>query len=176
MNQKSYTKKGDDGHTLLGDGTRRPKSDKTFKAIGMIDELSSIIGIAKSQISNSDEQLKTIQQNLVLAGGIIASYLPITRSLEFEEKTTLLEKQIDEMDSKLPKIHKFILPGGSLAGAHLHLARTTARKAERRIQELNNPKLKDMLMYFNRLSSYFFTRSRLENQKSGINEEEYSRL
>lgn len=173
---KSYTKMGDDGLTSLGDGSRQPKGDILFKAVGTIDELSSYIGVLKAELGKKDEQLDIIQMNLIQASAIISHYFDEKKVEEFEEKTAGLEKWIDEFDSDLPPLHKFILPGGCRASAQLHVCRTVARRAERRVQETGRTDIRPILIYLNRLSSYFFTRARVENKKAGVDEEQYSRL
>ncbi|MFH1306063.1 MAG: cob(I)yrinic acid a,c-diamide adenosyltransferase [Candidatus Micrarchaeota archaeon] len=169
--KKSYTKKGDDGHTCLGNGVRQPKSHKLLEAVGAIDEMSSVIGLAKVHMEKKDEQLEKIQKNLVEAGAIISKFWKNEKAMEFEEKTNELEKWIDEIDGKLPKLDKFILPGGCVASVYLQYARAIARKAERRVQELEDKELGEVLIYLNRLSSYFFAKARIENIRCGIGEE-----
>jgi cob(I)alamin adenosyltransferase len=172
----SYTKKGDDGLSSLGDGSRQPKGDIIFKAVGTIDELSSVIGVLKAEIAKNDGQLDIIQINLVQASAIISYYYDKKKAEEFEEKTKTLEGWIDEMESNLPPLHKFILPGGCKTAAQMHICRTVARRAERRVQETSRTDIRPILIYLNRLSSYFFTRARFENKKEGVVEQEYTRL
>ena len=169
---KSYTKTGDDGNSSFGDGSRHPKSHIVFEAVGTLDELSSTIGIAKAKLGQ-DEQLSEIQRDLLEAGAIVSEYYGNSKTQEFESRTKKIEGWIDEIDQKLPELKNFILPGGCPAAAYLHHARTVTRRAERRVQEIRNEGLKPVLIYINRLSSYFFARARYENLKSGIQEKEW---
>lgn len=169
---KSYTKNGDDGNSSLGDGSRHPKSHAIFEAIGTLDELASTIGIAKAKL-NQDEQLSNIQRDLLEAGSIISGYYKEAKAKEFVGRTQKVERWIDEIDSKLPPLKNFILAGGCPAAAYLHHARTVTRRAERRVQELETLQISPILIYMNRLSSYFFARARFENLQCGIQEKEW---
>jgi len=169
---KSYTKNGDDGNSSFGDGSRHPKSHIVFEAIGTIDELSSTIGIAKAKLGQ-DEQLSNIQKDLFEAGSIISGYYKPAKAQEFEGRLKKVERWIDDIDGQLPELNNFILAGGCPAAAYLHHARTVTRRAERRVQEIEEADFKPVLVYLNRLSSYFFVRARLENIKCGILEKEW---
>ena len=169
---RPYTKNGDDGNSSFGDGSRHPKSHKVFEAVGTMDELSSTIGIAKAKMGQ-DEQLSNIQRDLLEAGSIISGYYKPAKAQEFEGRLKKIERWIDELDEKLPELKNFILAGGCPAAAYLHHARTVTRRAERRVQEIGNDEYKPILVYMNRLSSYFFVRARYENIKCGISEKEW---
>ncbi|MFA5108343.1 MAG: cob(I)yrinic acid a,c-diamide adenosyltransferase [Candidatus Micrarchaeia archaeon] len=169
---RSYTKLGDDGLSSFGDGSRHPKSHLIFEAVGTLDELSSVIGIVKAKVGE-DEQLKLVQKDLLEAGSIISGYWQKEKAAEFEARTKILEKYIDEMDAKLPALSNFILPGGCPASAYMHHARTIARRAERKVQEIEVAQFSSILVYLNRLSSYLFARARVENLKCGKPEEEW---
>ena len=172
MAQKSYTRNGDDGSSCLADGVKRPKSDAIFWAVGAIDELASVIGIAKVKLGR-DEELEKIQKNLFLANSVLSGYYGAEKAGEFGEKTGELERWIDKMDEKLPKLHKFIIYGGCPASAYLHFARAVARRAERSVRAIDEKDFGKILVYLNRLSSYFFARARWENLKAGVKEEEW---
>ncbi|MFH0927800.1 MAG: cob(I)yrinic acid a,c-diamide adenosyltransferase [Candidatus Micrarchaeota archaeon] len=169
---RSYTKNGDDGSSSFGDGSRHPKSHIIFEAVGTLDELSSTIGIAKAKMGQ-DEQLSNIQRDLLEAGSIISGYYKGGKAAEFEGRVQKLERWVDEIDASLPELKNFILPGGCPSAAYLHHARTVARRAERRVQEIGEDGLKPVLVYMNRLSSYFFARARHENLVCGVQEKEW---
>ncbi len=169
---RSYTKNGDDGNTTLATGIRKPKSDIIFEAIGTLDELSSTIGISRAKLGQ-DEQLANIQKDLFEAGSIIAGYYKPAKADEFGARVQKLERWIDEIDEKLPQLKNFILPGGSPSATYLHHARTVARRAERCVERIKDAQLKPILIYMNRLSSYFFSRARYENLKCGVQEQEW---
>lgn len=172
-NGKSYTKKGDDGTTCLGSGARKEKSHELLEAGGCLDELSSIIGEARSGTGKEEAELASIQRDLFEAGSIISGAWKVEKASVFEEKLILLEKSIDEMDEKLPELKHFILEGGTPFAARLHMARAVTRRAERRVQALGMKEFSPILKYLNRLSSYFFARARFENMKAGVKEEEW---
>lgn len=172
---KIYTKTGDKGETSLFTGQRVSKSD--LDALGTIDEVNCALGVCLAHLPRGSkydevcEQLITIQHTLFDLGAALAT--PLTRAkaakiskTRFDsEGTALLEKWIDAMEEHLPKLHTFILPGGSLLGAHLHLARSISRRAERLIIpiHLEGDVSDDVLMYINRLSDYLFVCSRYVN-------------
>jgi cob(I)alamin adenosyltransferase len=175
-----YTRTGDKGKTSLMGGKRVLKSDPRVEAYGTVDELNSAIGVAiaevptsKSKITNVSEELKAIQNDLLDIGSALATPegVPVEH---LENRPQDFEKLIDAMTNELPPLSHFILPGGSVAGSHLHLARTICRRAERRIvslmqvTEIEQP----LVIYLNRLSDLLFTMARfvnhIENQKETI--------
>jgi len=174
---KIYTKTGDQGETSLFTGQRVPKNDPFIEALGTVDECNSAIGAALSFIPSDEktrslrEQLETIQHALFDLGAAIAT--PRTRAAPTKldktrfdnEAVELLESWIDDMESKLPALHTFILPGGHPSGAMLHLARSICRRAERRVLPLHqNADVSDgVVIYLNRLSDYLFSISRYIN-------------
>jgi len=174
---KIYTKTGDKGQTSLFTGKRVLKNDLFVEALGTVDECNSSLGIAISLmqanpiLSKTKEQLETIQHTLFDVGAAIAT--PRTEAIESKiEKTrfdkedvTVLERWIDEMESELPKLQAFILPGGHPCGATLHLARSICRRAERIVVPLNQQAdvSDNVAMYLNRLSDYLFVASRYVN-------------
>jgi cob(I)alamin adenosyltransferase len=156
-----YTKKGDRGKTSLIGRKRVLKSDKIVWAIGEIDELNSWMGLIRSQSKNQDldKKIRKIQSDLFLIGSILAgskNNLDLTRVRE-------MEKEIDELESILPVQTKFVYPTGSKISSMLFVARSITRRAERRISDLSNSKLKNILVYINRLSDYLFILARNEN-------------
>jgi len=168
-----YTKKGDKGTTTLFDpkltnNKRINKDDLRLQTIGSLDELNSYLGVIKT--STQDQffinHLNSIQINLFTINSILAG-----AKLRFgSNKITDLEKLIDQLDQELPKLTKFILPGGSLLSAHFQFSRSLTRAAERNLVTLNQvQKVKpQILKYINRLSDTLFTLARFANHKLGI--------
>lgn len=161
-----YTKTGDRGQTGLFSGIRVSKASPRIEAIGMVDELNSLIGLTISLTVNREikKELIEIQKDLFVIGGALANPLQKVKLLE---RTKEFENQIDEMTKKLPPLFNFILPGGGKAGSMLHLVRTVARRTERRIVELSKKEKvqSDLIIYVNRLSDLFLTMSRYINHK-----------
>lgn len=165
---KIYTKTGDKGETSLIGGSRVPKYHERIEAYGTVDELSSYIGLIRDHDISKDykEILIEIQDRLFTIESSLASdpkNLPDRKLPSIAEKDIrLLEKEIDQMNEKLPALNSFILPGGNLISSHCHVARTICRRAERltiklashtTIQEIN-------IKYLNRLSDYLFVLAR----------------
>jgi cob(I)alamin adenosyltransferase len=175
---KAYTGTGDKGETGLYGGTRVGKENPRVEAYGAVDELNSQIGVARALIKDKklSETLKQVQEDLFILGGDLASELvnakiPRIGKLQLDR----LEKVTDESNSDLPRLRRFILPGGSLAGAELHVARAVCRRAERRIVALSksesiNP---EVLPYINRLSSFLFVLAREMNRMDRVPEVEW---
>ena len=163
-----YTRKGDKGKTSLFDGTKVSKNDPRINAVGTIDELNSVIGIAIAQIPNPKSQirkeLEEIQNDLFEIGGALAFPYKVPID-ELSSRPEQFEKLIDNLTKKLPELSSFILPGGGRGGANLHLARTVARRAERAIVQLSNKIDGAILIYLNRLSDLLFIFARFENFK-----------
>lgn len=182
---KIYTKTGDQGMTSLLSGKRVTKSDPRLEAYGNIDELNSMLGwclTALKKESAADSISKPIanaQHHLFVIGSHLAcdadsrrGSLPSLNKSSTEE----LESAIDAMDTKLPALKNFILPGGSEVSARLHLARTICRRAERSCASLSSLNIKvdpEHLIYMNRLSDFLFVAARFANQSNGITETEW---
>jgi len=166
MSKPIYTRTGDTGKTSLFDGKRVLKSDKKVEAYGTIDELNSMIGLASSfiKLPEINKELEEIQNDLLEIGSSLAvsSTLPTPQIGSRPEE---MEKLIDEYTSQMPPLTQFILPGGGSGGAGLHVARTIARRAERRIVKLAKTEEIDMIIitYLNRLSDLLFTMARFVN-------------
>ena len=167
-----YTKTGDRGETALGDGTRLPKSGLRFHAFGTVDEANAAIGLARlSTAGEVDAMLARIQNDLFDLGADLC--VPETaaraegRLRIVDAQVERLEREIDAMNAQLSPLTSFVLPGGTPAAAHLHLARTVARRAERLMVELAaaEPVNPAALRYANRLSDHLFVAGRFVNDK-----------
>ncbi len=164
-NWKIYTKTGDKGETSLIGGTRVPKYHDRIEAYGTVDELNSYIGLIRDQLVNNHykEVLLEIQDRLFTAESLLAA-VKETKTLPQlnEDDILLLEKEIDEMNTQLPELHSFILPGGDVIVSHCHIARCICRRTERIIIRLatNYPVDEIIIKYFNRLSDYLFVLAR----------------
>ena len=170
---KIYTKTGDNGETSLIGGERVPKYHLRVEAYGSLDELNSYIGLIICHIKNQqiNQILKLIQYNLFKIETLIAVGTQIGSNTEFdsekylmtEQDVTILEEEIDKMNTILPELKNFILPSGNIAMCYCHVARTVCRRAERIIIKLDfSDKISDRIMikYINRLSDYLFTLAR----------------
>ncbi|MCA2409873.1 cob(I)yrinic acid a,c-diamide adenosyltransferase [Rhizobium leguminosarum bv. viciae 248] len=174
---KIYTKTGDDGTTGLVSGPRRLKDDLRVEAYGTIDEANSAIGMARlhtAGLPELDAMLMSIQNDLFDLGADLATpdtgeplaYEPLRI---VETQVDRVERDIDQLNAGLEPLKSFILPGGSPAAAHLHLARTIARRAERLMVALartdgeivGEPAMK----YVNRLSDFLFVAARHANNR-----------
>ncbi|KTW00335.1 cob(I)yrinic acid a,c-diamide adenosyltransferase [Sphingomonas sanguinis] len=165
---KIYTRTGDEGTTGLVDGSRRSKADSRMVAIGEVDEANSAIGVALMSVDGPlAAQLIMIQNDLFDLGADLATPGDVEGALRIvAEQVRRLEAEIDAMNAALSPLTSFILPGGSPAAAHLHLARAITRRAERATvalgeQEAINP---PALAYLNRLSDWLFVAARAVNQ------------
>lgn len=177
---KIYTKTGDAGRTSLGNGDRVSKHSLRVEAYGSVDETNSTVGLAKLYAEDTvlASKLSAIQNDLFDLGAdlcrpnheedINAVNPPLRVS---SNQVTRLENEIDHMNKTLEPLKSFILPGGSVLAAHLHLCRTVARRAERltfalsEIESVNETAIK----YLNRLSDWFFVASRISNS-NGAND------
>ena len=167
-----YTRTGDQGQTSLVGGARVSKASLRVDAYGDVDELNCVIGLARARMVDReiDEVLGLIQNDLFTLGADLASPSEIGVPRIEESFTRKLEELADRFLAELEPLKEFILPGGSEAGAVLHLARTVARRAERRVvglleTEQLNP---ETIVYLNRLSDLLFVIARvLARQESG---------
>jgi len=165
---KIYTRTGDDGTTGLGDGGRVDKDDPRIEAIGDVDELNSAIGLLLSNDLPETIQpiLTDIQHRLFDIGGELS--MPGHNILD-PGRVEALEQALDALNSDLPALKEFILPGGTPAAASCHLARAICRRAERRVHRLArtaavNPAT---FKYLNRLSDLLFVMARVLNKQAG---------
>ncbi len=176
---KIYTKTGDDGTTGLIGGARVSKDSPRIEAYGSIDELNAVLGVVRSYPlpEGLDEVLRRIQDDLFTVGAGLA-VPPGKDPTEYripalgEESLVALERDIDECGASLEPLSSFILPGGAAAAAMLHLARTVARRAERRTVKLADLEAVDplVLRYLNRLSDLCFVLARFVNYRESRSE------
>jgi cob(I)alamin adenosyltransferase len=167
---KIYTKTGDKGVTSLIGGTRVPKFHLRIEAYGTVDELNSHIGLIRCQPMDRhyEQVLKEIQDRLFTIGASLAADPETSRmkipDLQLED-ISLLETEMDEMNSVLPELRHFILPGGNTTVSYCHIARCICRRAERTTVHLASESFVDekMTVYLNRLSDYLFVLARKLN-------------
>jgi cob(I)alamin adenosyltransferase len=176
---KIYTRTGDGGETALFDGTRVRKSDPRVDAYGHVDELNATLGLARAVCGDQgiNARIEQLQRDLFALGSRLAD--PSTRIAPRVSKVVLddtdvarLEAWIDEAEAELPPLRRFILPGGSHAGASLHVARTICRRAERHMVELDGVE-PVLIAYVNRLSDLLFVLARLVNVRAGVPDVEW---
>ncbi|MCB1472452.1 MAG: cob(I)yrinic acid a,c-diamide adenosyltransferase [Rhodobiaceae bacterium] len=177
---KIYTRTGDNGTTGLGDGSRRSKYDLRVASYGTVDEANAAIGMARlsttavPELARLDAILARIQNDLFDLGADLCT--PDTgKDLGYEPlrivatQVARIEAEIDELNGELAPLKSFVLPGGSAAAAHLHLARTIARRAERLMAELavsDGEQVGEAAMhYVNRLSDLLFVAARYANDR-----------
>src|SRR3954471_12394150 len=168
-----YTKTGDDGTTALGSGERRPKYDLRIGAYGTVDETNPASGVVRLHTRDAPERdamLARIQNDLFDLGADLA--VPeregkAERLRVVASQVERLERAIDGLNDKLAPLRPFVLPGGTPAAAHLHVARTICRRAERMMVELaarpDEPVSDAAIRYMNRLSDFLFVASRAMN-------------
>jgi cob(I)alamin adenosyltransferase len=178
---KIYTRTGDDGTTSLFSGGRVPKYHLRVESYGTVDELNSVLGVARAYqpSDQTDSYLARIQHQLFNLGADLATPLDAqSRHIVRMDAETVqwLEAEIDRLTADLPPLAYFILPGGSLVGAQLHVARTVCRRAERLVTAMNQHEAVGnyVLPYLNRLSDFLFTLARWENLRAGISDERWS--
>lgn len=165
---KIYTKTGDKGTTSLLGGTRVSKGHLRIEAYGTVDELNSWMGLLRDEspskerkniIAEIQERLFTLGSHLALDDDQSKIKIPDLN----QEDIQLLEEAMDKMDSKLPALKNFILPGGHSAVSHAHVARCVCRRAERQVIRLSEEAgvAELIIQYLNRLSDYLFMLSRM---------------
>ena len=167
-----YTKSGDSGRTQLSDGARVPKDSAGTELLGTLDELNAALGVAAASGLPAAlvQPVNQVQNELFNLGAELSFGQPLEPTegmpLVQDEDVLRLEESIDRIAFQLGPLRNFILPGGSVAGANLHLARTVCRRAERRLVTLGNerPVRETCLRYLNRLSDALFMWARLANR------------
>ncbi len=167
-----YTRTGDTGSTSLFGAKRVLKCHELVDVYGSIDELNSWVGLVAAQIESPDVQqfLSTVQSDLFAIGSTLASWKGDLEDLE--KRVDEMEARIDAMEKDLPKLHNFILPGGSELGALVHLARGVCRRVERQTVALTQKEEVDprIIKYLNRLSDLLFMLARFINKQENIAE------
>ncbi len=177
---KIYTKTGDGGKTSLFSGERVSKTSMRIEAYGDLDELNSIIGAVTAAMGKHESEQKAVLQQiqgLLLNIGAWLATTPGADSVRFltsfpEDSIQLLESKIDQMNELLVPLRQFVLPGGHPSAALAHVARTVCRRTERRViamveredgPEDTSETMKEILIFLNRLSDYFFVLARYCN-------------
>ena len=172
-----YTKTGDDGSTGLGDGTRVAKDHARVEAYGTVDEATAFLGLVRIALGADhphQDLLQVIQNDLFDVGADLCVPLSVDSpesGLRIQKgQVDRLEKAIDDNNANLKPLTSFVLPGGTTASAHAHVARTVVRRAERQVVALGrmeslNPQL---LIYLNRLSDLLFVLSRAYNNNGTL--------
>ena len=183
---KLYTRTGDAGETSLLGGQRVKKDDARVDAYGEVDELNAWLGLVRAGLAGASspqaaiagDALARIQRDLFAVGAELAD--PARTIADRVVKAALgdadverLEGLIDQLEAGVPPLRRFILPGGSPAGAALHAARTVCRRAERRIVALDPPVAPVLLRYVNRLSDLLFAMARAVNHGANAAETEW---
>lgn len=175
---KLYLRTGDAGETALGGGQRLPKDTLRVEAIGTVDELNSAIGLAlASGLSTRLLEILPAVQNILFHLGSDLCFIEADKARfnipQIEERhIQALEAVVDELNAVVGVLANFILPGGSIGAAHLHLARTICRRTERRVVALARSEAigANVLPYLNRLSDALFVMARYENHQRGVAE------
>jgi cob(I)alamin adenosyltransferase len=171
-----YTRGGDRGETSLGDGSRVPKLDCRIGAFGAVDELNSSIGVVLADRELPDQlrgPLERIQNDLFDVGADLCVPYGVTDRLRIaDEHIERLERLCDDLNAELPPLKSFILPGGTMPSARLHIARTICRRAERDalVASEENGVNPLVLAYLNRLSDFLFIAARTANAAAGRDE------
>lgn len=174
---KIYTRGGDLGKTSLGDGVRVAKHSLRVQAYGTVDELNATVGLVRVHTSDAGDveaMLMRIQNDLFDLGADLCrpgDDASDETTLRIQEtQISRLEREIDAMNGELSPLTSFVLPGGTPASAHLHLARTVCRRAERLVSALLELEPVNFLAlrYLNRLADHFFVASRFVNDKGRL--------
>lgn len=180
---KIYTRTGDQGTTSLFGGGRVKKYHARIETYGTVDETNSHLGLARAQLEEQpgadrvEAVLERIQNELFVLGADLATPADArARTARIrEEHVEQLEADIDAFEVDLPRLQHFVLPGGTPAGATLHVARTTCRRAERRaVEAADGEELGEYtVVYLNRLSDLLFVLARWVNRTAGVDEAEW---
>jgi len=175
---KIYTRTGDEGDTGLFGGGRVPKDHARVAAYGDVDELNSVLGLARATAPPEffDGLLESVQRDLFSIGGHLATPDPekVAKALAKAELSDMrvaeFERVMDSAELELPPLRAFVLPGGTPKAAALHVARAVCRRAERSVVHLSHAEAVPglFLVYLNRLSDLLFTLARLANHRAGV--------
>jgi len=178
---KIYTKTGDAGETGLANGERQAKNRRRIAAVGVLDEYSAAVGVLLAvEAEHQAEDLALLQHsqgNALFIGAVVAgaNESVLTSQHRFDiHDVTALEQRIDQLEAQLPALREFILPGGVMAAAVAHQARTVCRRAERQLvavqNEIDSAYWPAVLAYINRLSDYLFVLARSYNLRAKVND------
>ena len=178
---KIYTKTGDAGETSLFGGRRVSKADARVAAYGDVDELNAWLGFVRSNLTDGQlgEMLEHLQRDLFALGARLADpghkiAERVVKAAVTDADITRLEGWIDQLESELQPLRRFILAGGCIAGAALHVARTVCRRAERSVVSLGPDAVEtELLVYINRLSDLLFVMARVTNHRANQPEIEW---
>jgi len=179
---KIYTRTGDRGETALFGGTRVSKADPRVAAYGDVDELNACLGLVRAEAdlpADISAVIEQLQRDLFAIGARLADPAEkiaerVTKVAVTDADVARLEGWIDRFEAELPPLRRFILPGGSRAGALLHLSRTVCRRAERAMVALGVSHLDDhVLCFVNRLSDLLFVIARAVNHRAAAAESEW---
>lgn len=166
---KIITKTGDQGLTRLGDGSRVSKASPRVMVIGGIDELNTSIGLLRAYVDNPEivDRLVIVQHQLLVSGSQLANS---NRCALTSRHVEFLENWATSLMTQLDPVQDFVLPGGSKAGAHCHMARVTCRRTERYLiaADLKEDYIPIIMQYLNRLSDVLFILARVLNKAQGI--------
>lgn len=175
-----YTRRGDDGETSIGDGSRRSKANPRVEAYGTVDEANSAVGAARAAITDDvlDEVLRFVQHRLFNCSSSLAT--PVESHTErtpviTEDDIAFLERTIDLFEARAGEVHHFVIEAGSEAAARLHVARAVMRRAERRIVTLaaEEPIAEHVLAFVNRCSDLLYAAARYANATASVDEERW---
>lgn len=188
---KIYTGSGDKGKTSLFSGERVPKFAHRVEAYGEVDELNSVLGeliaILPEELQEESDEIRSIQSDLLHLGAWLAVTPDSPGTGDLQEITEVhikkLENAIDRMESGLPELKGFLLPGGHISAAKAHVARTVCRRAERHVVRLSDTsdeaetscQLRWVTAYLNRLSDYLFVLARHCNKLTGVADRQWKR-
>ena len=175
---KIYTRTGDQGETALFGGQRVSKDHDRIEAYGTVDELNAVLGVVRAELGDAgdpgriDPLLARVQHQLFDLGAELATPSPEEKgtALLTDSQVASLEQAIDEYEAKLTPLKQFILPGGSRAASHLHVARCVCRRAERLIVALGHHEAvrETPVQYVNRLADLLFVLARAANHAAGV--------
>ncbi|QDU98410.1 cob(I)yrinic acid a,c-diamide adenosyltransferase [Lignipirellula cremea] len=178
---KIYTKTGDAGETGFYGGQRAPKDHIRIVAYGEVDELNSVLGVARAEglPAPIEAILLAAQHDLFCVGAELASPPPQKREMDLigPDRFTALEDAIDQLEADLPPLRQFILPAGARTSAMLHLARSICRRAERSVVTLMHAETlrEEPLIYLNRLGDLLFVCARAANAAAGMEDEPWQK-
>jgi len=184
MSKRIYTRTGDDGTTSLFGGERVMKGNPRIDAYGTVDEANSVVGLARAHLEGApgaerlDPVLGDVQEELFVVGADLATPVDAEAMVPRikEHHVERVEDRIDDFDTDLKPLKKFVLPGGCPAGATLHSARTVCRRAERLAVQAGTatPINEDAVVYLNRLSDLLFVLARWANKQAGVREDTWT--